>query len=56
MLSALATLIDRRPWWVPAIALAISAVAAPISIHVRDNPRRRGFDVADDVAGIRLDT
>jgi hypothetical protein len=41
MLSALATLIDCRPWWVLAIG-----------IHVRDDLRQRGFDVA----GIRLDT
>jgi hypothetical protein len=37
MFSALATLIDRRPWWVPAIALAITEVAAPIGVHVRDD-------------------
>jgi RND superfamily putative drug exporter len=46
MFSALATLIDRRPWWVLAIALAITAVAAPIGIHVRDDLKPRGFDVA----------
>jgi uncharacterized protein involved in exopolysaccharide biosynthesis len=38
MFSALATLIDRRRrWWVLAIALAMTAVAAPIGIHVRDD-------------------
>src|SRR5512132_67381 len=46
MLSALARLIDRRPWWVLAIALAITAVAVPIGIHVRDDLKPRGFDVA----------
>jgi uncharacterized membrane protein YdfJ with MMPL/SSD domain len=46
MFSALAKLIDRRPWWVLAIALAITAVAAPIGIHVRDDLKPRGFDVA----------
>ena len=45
MFSALATLIDCRPWWVLAIGT-----------HVRDDLRPRGFDVAIDVAGIRLDT
>lgn len=46
MFSNLAKLIDRRPWWVLAIALAITAVAAPLGIHVRDHLKPRGFDVA----------
>jgi uncharacterized membrane protein YdfJ with MMPL/SSD domain len=46
MFAALAKLIDRRPWWVLALALAITAVAAPIGIHVRDDLKPRGFDVA----------
>jgi RND superfamily putative drug exporter len=46
MFAALAKLIDRRPWWVLAIALAITAVAAPLGIHVRDHLKPRGFDVA----------
>jgi hypothetical protein len=39
-------MIDRRPWRVLAIAPAITAVAAPIGIHVRDDLRPRGFEVA----------
>jgi uncharacterized membrane protein YdfJ with MMPL/SSD domain len=46
MFAALAKLIDRRPWWVLTLALAIVAVAAPIGIHVRDDLKPRGFDVA----------
>jgi uncharacterized membrane protein YdfJ with MMPL/SSD domain len=46
MFAALARLIDRRPWWVLAVALAITAVAAPIGSHVRDDLKPRGFDVA----------
>ena len=46
MFAALAKLIDRRPWWVLTVALAIIAVAAPIGIHVRDDLKPRGFDVA----------
>jgi uncharacterized membrane protein YdfJ with MMPL/SSD domain len=46
MFAALAKLIDRRPWWVLTLALAILAVAAPIGIHVRDDLKPRGFDVA----------
>jgi hypothetical protein len=33
--SALANLIDRAPWRVLLVALAITAVAAPLGIHVR---------------------
>jgi uncharacterized membrane protein YdfJ with MMPL/SSD domain len=46
MLSALAELIDRRPWRLLAVALAITAVAAPLGLHVRDHLKPRGFDVA----------
>jgi len=46
MFSALANLIDRRPWQVLLAALAIVAVAAPLGIHVRDHLKPRGFDVA----------
>jgi putative drug exporter of the RND superfamily len=46
MFAALAKLIDRRPWWVLTVALAITAVAAPLGIHVRDHLKPRGFDVA----------
>src|SRR5512133_2981971 len=46
MFAALAKLIDRRPWWVLTLALAIIVVAAPIGIHVRDDLKPRGFDVA----------
>jgi uncharacterized membrane protein YdfJ with MMPL/SSD domain len=45
MLSALASLIDRRPWRVLAVALAITAVAAVLGIQVRDALKPRGFDV-----------
>jgi uncharacterized membrane protein YdfJ with MMPL/SSD domain len=46
MYSALARLIDRRPWRVLGIVLAITAVSAPIGIHVHDHLKPRGFDVA----------
>jgi RND superfamily putative drug exporter len=46
MFSALASLVDRRPGWVLVIALAITVVAAPLGIHVRDDLKPRGFDVA----------
>lgn len=45
MLSALADLIDRRPWRVLAVALAITAVSAVVGVHVRDSLKPRGFDV-----------
>jgi uncharacterized membrane protein YdfJ with MMPL/SSD domain len=45
MLSALVSLIDRRPWRVLAVALAITAVAAVLGIQVRDALKPRGFDV-----------
>src|SRR6266540_3775076 len=45
MLSALADLIDRRPWRLLAATLAIVAVAAPLGIHVRDHLKPRGLDV-----------
>jgi uncharacterized membrane protein YdfJ with MMPL/SSD domain len=46
MLSALAGLIDRRPWRLLFVVLAITAIAAPLGIHVRDHLKPRGFDVA----------
>src|SRR5262245_55555975 len=46
MLSRLADLIDRRPWLVLAVALTITAIAAPLGLHVRDHLKPRGFDVA----------
>jgi uncharacterized membrane protein YdfJ with MMPL/SSD domain len=46
MFAALAELIDRRPWRVLAIAVVITAVAAPLGISVRDHLKPRGFDVA----------
>src|SRR5262245_56791970 len=46
MLSALANLIDRRPWRVLAVTVAITAIAAPLGIHVRQHLKPRGFDVA----------
>jgi uncharacterized membrane protein YdfJ with MMPL/SSD domain len=46
MLSALADLIDRRPWRLLAVVLTITAIAAPLGISVRDHLKPRGFDVA----------
>ena len=46
MLAVLADLIDRRPWRVLAVALAITAVSALLGIHVHDHLKPRGFDVA----------
>src|SRR5262245_35111498 len=46
MFSRLASLIDRRPWRLLAVALAIVAIAAPLGIHVRGHLKPRGFDVA----------
>jgi uncharacterized membrane protein YdfJ with MMPL/SSD domain len=46
VLSALADLIDRRAPWLLAVALAITAIAAPLGIHVHDHLKPRGFDVA----------
>jgi uncharacterized membrane protein YdfJ with MMPL/SSD domain len=46
MFSGLAEVVDRRPWWVLAVALVVVAVAAPLGIHVRDHLKPRGFDVA----------
>src|SRR5512133_2123040 len=45
MFSALADLINRRPSRVLAVALAITAVCAPLGIHVRDHLKPRGFEV-----------
>jgi putative drug exporter of the RND superfamily len=46
MLSALARLIDRRPWQVLAIVLVITVVSGLFGIRVRDHLKPRGFDVA----------
>jgi uncharacterized membrane protein YdfJ with MMPL/SSD domain len=43
---ALAKLINRAPWRVLVVALTITAIAAPLGIHVRDHLKPRGFDVA----------
>src|SRR5262245_3010665 len=42
MLARLAVVIDRRPWLLLAVALVITAIAAPLGLHVRDHlkPRR----------------
>jgi uncharacterized membrane protein YdfJ with MMPL/SSD domain len=45
MFSGLASLIDRRPWWVLTVVLAIVVFATPFGIHVRDHLKPRGFDV-----------
>jgi uncharacterized membrane protein YdfJ with MMPL/SSD domain len=45
MLSAVADLIDRRPWRVLAAALAIVAIAAPFGLQVREHLEPRGFEV-----------
>jgi uncharacterized membrane protein YdfJ with MMPL/SSD domain len=45
MFSRLAGVIDRRPWRVLAVALAIVAIAAPLGIQVREHLKPRGFDV-----------
>jgi putative drug exporter of the RND superfamily len=44
--AALADLIDRRAWWVLAVALAITAIAALLGLQVREHLKPRGFDVA----------
>jgi RND superfamily putative drug exporter len=46
MFFALAELIDRRPVRLLTVALAITAIAAPLGIHVRDHLKPRGFEVA----------
>jgi uncharacterized membrane protein YdfJ with MMPL/SSD domain len=45
VLIALADLINRRPWRVLAVAVAVVAVAAPLGIGVREHLKPRGFDV-----------
>src|SRR5262249_55581992 len=45
MLSALSDLVDRRPWRVLMVALAVVAVAVPLGIHVHEHLKPRGFDV-----------
>ena len=46
MFSALADVINRRPWRILILALVVTAVAAPVGIHVREQLKPRGFDVA----------
>lgn len=46
MLSRLGSLVDRRPWRLLVVALTVTAIAAPLGIHVRDHLKPRGFDVA----------
>src|SRR5262249_13673731 len=46
MFTALAELIDRRPGRLLIVALAVTAIAAPLGVHVRDHLKPRGFDVA----------
>jgi putative drug exporter of the RND superfamily len=46
MFTALAELIDRRPGRLLVIALALTAIAAPLGMHVRDHLKPRGFEVA----------
>jgi uncharacterized membrane protein YdfJ with MMPL/SSD domain len=45
MLSALADLIDRRPWRVLVVSLVIAALAAVLGTDVRRHLEPRGFDV-----------
>jgi uncharacterized membrane protein YdfJ with MMPL/SSD domain len=45
VLIALADLINRRPWRVLAVAVAVVAVAAPLGIGVREHLKPRCFDV-----------
>jgi len=46
MFARLADLINRRPWRVLGVALAVTAITAPLGIHVREHLKPRGFDVA----------
>jgi uncharacterized membrane protein YdfJ with MMPL/SSD domain len=46
MFSALADLIDRRPWRFLAVALVITAACVPLGIDVRDHLKPRGFEVS----------
>src|SRR4029450_5571237 len=46
MLSALADLIDRRPWRLLIAVVTITAIAAPLGIHVRDHLEPRGLGAA----------
>ena len=58
MFAALAKLIDRRPWWVLALALAITAVAAPIGIlaavYLNEYARENWFTRTVNLAVINL--
>lgn len=46
MFSRLADLINRRPWQLLAVVVAIVAIAAPLGGSVREHLKPRGFDVA----------
>jgi uncharacterized membrane protein YdfJ with MMPL/SSD domain len=46
MFARLADLINRRPWRVLGVALIVTAITAPLGIHVREHLKPRGFDVA----------
>jgi uncharacterized membrane protein YdfJ with MMPL/SSD domain len=46
MLTAIARAIDRHPWRVLTVAIAITAIAAPLGLGVREHLKPRGFDVA----------
>ncbi len=46
MFARLADLIDRHPWRLLTLVLALTAIAAPLGINVREHLKPRGFDVA----------
>ena len=46
MFARLADLINRHPWRVLAVAIAVTVIAAPLGINVREHLKPRGFDVA----------
>ena len=46
MLPTVAGVIDRHPWRVLIVALAVTAVAAPLGLQVREHLKPRGFDVS----------
>jgi RND superfamily putative drug exporter len=46
MFARLADLINRHPWRVLAVSIAVTAIAAPLGINVREHLKPRGFDVA----------
>jgi uncharacterized membrane protein YdfJ with MMPL/SSD domain len=46
VLPTVAGVIDRHPWRVLIVALAVTAVAAPLGLQVREHLKPRGFDVS----------